>query len=368
MEVVRFTRIDELQEHADAWDRLAADFPFRSWAWLATWWRHYAAIGQLYVLGVFDDGQLVGIAPWYRTTTFQHGRTIRFLGDVEVCSEYGTILCQAGREHVVTDALADWLQRAEGRDHWDVIELSASDPEDRVPAALGQQMAAGGCRLHTQAGQGCWRAALPSNWQDYLRSLSKDRRKKIRRLQRQYIDSGQAVWHTARTPQELAAAQAILIDLHQRRRNALGEPGCFASRRYRAFHEEVLPRLLGESRLGLRWVEFDGRPIAAEYQLLGKDVVYWYQGGIAPEDTDLSPGQISMVFGFRESIEKGYQVIDFLRGDEPYKQQWRAEFHPSVELRIVARRTTSQLRHGIWLTGLDAKQWLKGAMGAMHLR
>lgn len=368
MEVLRFSCLDGLQAHSAAWDRLAADIPFRSWDWLATWWRHYAALGQLYVLGVFDRGDLVGIAPWYRTTTLQHGRTLRFLGDGEVCSEYETILCQPGREYAVIDALVEWLLQPECRDQWDVIELASTDPQDPVPSLLAEQLTERGCGLHSQAGKGCWRAVLPSTWDEFLQGLSRERRKKVRRMQRQYVDSGAAVWHTARTSEQLAFAQDVLIDLHQRRRNALGQSGCFAWTRYRAFHEEVLPRLLQTERLGLRWLEFDDRPIAIEYQLLGKDAVYCYQGGISPEDVRLSPGQIALLFAFKEAIDRGYRIFDFLRGDEPYKHQWRAEFCPNIELRIVADRTSAQFRHGIWLAGLDVKHWLKQTMGVMHLR
>lgn len=366
MEVVRFSNLDELQSHQVVWDQMTGGVPFRSWAWLATWWHHYAAMGQLYVLGVFDHGQLVGIAPWYRTTTLQHGRTLRCLGDGEVCSEYATILCESGVEQAVADALACWLLQVTGSDHWDVIELAPTDPGDLVSSLLAEQMADRGCYLHSTAGHGCWRVVLPSTWDEYLGRLSKERRKKIRRMQRQYVDSGKAVWHTVTTPEQLAVAQRILIDLHQQRRNSLGQPGCFVSPRYHAFHDEVMARLLQQAQLALHWVEFEGRPIAAEYQLLGSDTVYCYQGGIAPKDAHLSPGQIATLFTFKEAIEQGYRILDFLRGNEPYKRQWRAHFRPNVELRIIAGRTSAQLRHGIWLASRDVKHWVKEAIGSIH--
>jgi CelD/BcsL family acetyltransferase involved in cellulose biosynthesis len=367
MEVVRFVNIQELQVHAAAWDRLASGVPFRSWAWLATWWRHYGASSELYVLGVFDHGELVGIAPWYRTVTRQHGRTLRLLGDTEVCSEYGTILCQPGRDQAVAAALADWLLGVGHHDRWDIAEISVTHPDDPMSISFGRQMAERGCRVHSRPGAGCWRVTLPSSWDDYLRLLSRDRRKKLRRMVRKYVDNGRAVWHTADTPEQLAVAQGILIDLHQRRRNTLGQPGCFAWPRYRAFHEEVLPALMRESNLGLHWVEFEGQPIAAEYHLLGHDVLYCYQGGIEPKHARLSPGQIATVFALQRAIEQGFRVFDFLRGDEPYKRHWRARLRQTVELRVVAPRTAARLRHGIWLTGLDLRQWTKDAMGVMHL-
>jgi len=366
MEVVRFSSFDELSAHADVWDHMAVGVPFRSWTWLSTWWRHYSATGQLYVLGVFNRGHLVGIAPWYRSTTFQHGRVLRCLGDGEVCSEYSAILCEPGLEELISGVLGEWLVRARGWDHWDVIQLDSTEQEDLVALSLAEHMAGQGCHLHSRAGQGCWRVALPSTWEDYLDRFSKDRRKKIRRMHRRYIEGGLAILHTVHSPEQLTRAQDILVDLHQRRRNTLGQPGCFASSRFRAFHEDVLPRLLQESRLGLHWVELEGRPIAAEYHLLGDETVYCYQGGIAPEAAGHSPGQIATLFALEQAVENGYRAFDFLRGNEPYKRQWRAEFRPNVELRIIAKRTAAQLRHGIWLAGCDVKHWVKEAMGGVN--
>ncbi len=368
MEVVRFSCLEDLEPHAVAWDRLAMDVPFRTWAWLATWWRHYSPLGQLCVLGVFDGAELIGIAPWYRTQTRLHGQTLRLLGDGEVCSEYGTILHQAGKEHAVAIALTEWLLSAGGEDQWDVVEMASTDWDDPMPAALARLMKERGCQLHSRTGRGCWRAPFPATWEEYLRTLSKERRKKIRRMQRRYVDSGEAVLHTVQDKDQLETAQEILIDLHQRRRNMLGEPGCFASPRYCGFQQDVLPKLLADSRLGLHWVEFEGRPIAAEYHLLGDRIAYCYQGGISPQDMAISPGQIATLLTFKQAIEQGYEAFDLLRGNEPYKRQWRAQFHPSLELRIVACRTAARLRHGIWQAGQDAKQWLKETLETLSMR
>ncbi|MHB8903447.1 MAG: GNAT family N-acetyltransferase [Thermoguttaceae bacterium] len=368
MEVIRFSCFAPLTTHAAAWDRLAAGVPFRSWTWLSTWWRHYGDLGDLYVLGVFDGNRLVGIAPWYRTGTPLHGRTLRLLGDAEVCTEYAAILHEPGREHAVARSIADWLLRTGQTDGWDTIELTTTASDGSLPSTLADRMRQCGCRLHARTGGGCWRAPFPPTWEAYMQSLSKDRRKKIRRIQRRYLDGGKAVLHTARNSEQLDVARTILVDLHQRRRQMLGQSGCFASRRYSDFQADVLPQLLAESRLGLHWVELEGRPIAVEYHLLGNRMVYCYQGGIAPEAAAVSPGQIAMLLTFRQAIESGYEGFDFLRGNEPYKQQWRARFHPSVELRIVAGRPLTQLRHGIWAAGLDVKDWVKEAMGVVGLR
>ena len=51
----------------------------------------------------------------------------------------------------------------------------------------------------------------------------------------------------------------------------------------------------------------------------------------------------------RAAIEQGYRRFDFMRGDEAYKASWGAQPVPTVETRVVARRSSAHLRHTAWL-------------------
>ena len=140
---------------------------------------------------------------------------------------------------------------------------------------------------------------------------------------------------------ELPRAMAILVDLHQRRRKTLGEKGCFASARFAGFYRDVVPELLRRGRVQLYWLEFDGRPAAAEYHLAGDGVLYVYQSGMEPELLEHKPGNLINLMIVRQAIERGYRAYDFLRGDEPYKARFGAQPRPSVELRIVPPRAAA---------------------------
>ena len=109
----------------------------------------------------------------------------------------------------------------------------------------------------------------------WARNLRRD----IRRFERNLFDTGRVVLHRVRRVEELPEAMEILVDLHQRRRKALGEAGCFASARFLAFYRDVVPDLLRRGQLHLYWLELDGRPVAAEYQLAGNGILYKYQAG-----------------------------------------------------------------------------------------
>jgi len=374
MQVKCLSKPEQLAPYADDWDRLSAGVPFRSWTWLSTWWRHYGRSGgasrqrRLYVLATFDPvGTLVGLAPWYLEAGRGKGRTVRMLGGGEVCSDYLGVLCQPGLQEPVTAALAERLTadaRAPGRDprRWDLLELTGVDAADRGVGLLLEQLAQRGNRVDCRPGPNCWRIELPADWNDYLATLSKSHRKQLRRLQRNYLDEGRAVMHSVEHLGDLPEALDILVDLHQRRRQALGEPGCFASARFQAFHREVMPELLRRGQLQLHWLELQRRPAAAEYQLAGSGVVYAYQAGVEPGLLDHQPGRLITLATLRRAIEQGFRAFDLLRGDEPYKAHFRAEPRPGLVVRVVPKRTSARLRHGLWRAGNRVKGWIKGGL------
>ncbi len=381
MEVVRFSSLEQLEPLAADWDRLARRVPFRSWTWLSHWWRHYGGPfedrGQrasLYVLVVYDGGQPVGIAPWYCESCPCQGRVLRFLGLGEVCSEYLSVLCRAEMEQRVAEALAAWLTAAHRPDqpawrpddHWDLLELSGVDVQDAAVLRLTEELELRRNLVHRSVGWNCWRIALPGSWEEFLAKLSKNHRKQLRRRQRTILDGRRDALHCVQQIADLPRAQEVLVDLHQRRHQSRGGRGCFASRRFTAFHYDVMPELLRAGQLQLAWLEVDRRPVVAEYLLTGDGVVYAYQSGISPDALDLAPGSLGNLLMFHWAVDGGYRAFDFLRGDEPYKRHWRARARPTWRVRVVPAQTSARLRHRLWLVGSSMKQWIKTGLPFLH--
>ncbi|MBN1563860.1 MAG: hypothetical protein JXA10_08475, partial [Anaerolineae bacterium] len=76
--------------------------------WLKTWWDVYQP-GTIWALVLRDKaGQLMGIAPWYRTTGDDGMRLIGAIGGVEV-TDYVDVITRQESEEVVYSALGDWL-------------------------------------------------------------------------------------------------------------------------------------------------------------------------------------------------------------------------------------------------------------------
>jgi hypothetical protein len=372
MRTVCISSLDELAPYADAWERLTDGVPFRSWTWLCHWWRHYgprnsheARQVRLAVLCVFDDSEtLVGVAPWYVESSSLQGRVLRPLGSGKVCSEYLSVLCDRAQEEPVVEALAEHLvcsafDNSPGALHWDMLDWDSVDGEDCVVARLMEHLEKAGCTVDRRPGPCCWRLDLPTTWESYVASMGKSQRRTVRRLEREMSEADDLVLHSTLQPGELPRAMDILVDLHQRRRKMLGDEGCFASERFLGFYRDVVPELFRQGRVQIHWLELGGKPIAAEYQLLGNGVIYVYQAGVDPDAMEHEPGNMINVAILRRAIEQGFRAYDFLRGDEQYKSRFRAQPRPSVDYRVAPRRVVPQVRLGLWRAKKGVKQWMK---------
>ncbi len=107
------------------------------------------------------------------------------------------------------------------------------------------------------------------------------------------------------------------------------------------------------------WLELDGKPAAAEYELVGDGVLYAYQAGVNPDVMEHQPGKLINLAILRRAIGQGYRAFDFLRGDEPYKARFGAQPRPQLQWRVVPPRTIAQCRHNLWRAGNNVKQWIK---------
>jgi CelD/BcsL family acetyltransferase involved in cellulose biosynthesis len=374
LEVTRIRDDAELAELRAEWNFLTRGVPFRSWQWLESWWEHFGHEHELYVLQVRErDGSLVGLAPWYLESPRNRLRTIRFLGSEVACTDYMTVLSTVEHEEAVARSMALWLLSAakqsdgERSDRWDILDLDGISTDDAMMRRIAQHLNDGGCATYRRPHENTWKLQLPPSFEAYVGQLSKERRKRARRFVRQATTAG-AVVHLVRDLSDLQQGWQVFVDLHQRRWQSLGQPGCFASEQFTDFLFQAAKRMLEADQLLLRWLELDGHPVAVDFNLCTADTVYAYQSGVDPDKLAYSPGNVLLMSAINEAINEGRRVIDFLRGDETYKASWGAQPFPLQRLRVVADRAAMHFRHGVWLAGMTVREWAKSGLTISGIR
>ncbi len=364
------TTSTELTDLEMPWNILAAGYPMRSWSWLATWWEHYGTPGdrELYLIAVYDEsesgsGALVGLAPWFIEHTHLSGSIIRPLGSGEVCTDHQSLLYRPDQLTSVATHIAEFLTT--NNEDWDQLELRDVDEDDPAIELLIGELEASEALVSGERGMNCWVANLPETWDLYLKSVSQSHRRQLRRCQENMVDSKRSQCHLVTTEAELAEAWPMLVELHQRRRASLGEPGCFASPQFHDFHRDLADRLLARGQLRMSWNELDGVPFTADYHFTSPDTVYTYQSGIDTNRLDNSPGRLAYMRTFQGAIAEGFTKLDFLRGDEPYKAHFRGVAHPMYDYQVFPNRALARCRGHVTLAAKSVKQWVQQGVASV---
>ncbi len=355
---------DQVVAHRDRWNQLAGNRPLQRWEWLGAWAQHYCVgDSSLLVLVVRDADKIIALAPLCIMDRPYFGRTICFLGGGKACTDHMTFLVEPGFEDAAVETIANWLvENRNGDSQWNHCQLIGVDADDAIMQKFNQAMTDVGCHLDTRPGQPCYGVDLPDTIEEYTSRRSKNGKRDTNKIKRQ-LNNGTCEIFTPTTRSELEQYWDKFVELHQMRRDMLGEDGCFAHSKFGEFLWDASCRLLDAGLLRMPFVLIDGEPVSVQYSVVAEDRWLFYQSGMNPGYQKNSPGQVVLYHAICESIQSGHKYFDMMRGDEPYKLRWRAEMVSTTEIRIAAPQIYAQLKQRAWQWRKKAKAWAKERLG-----
>jgi CelD/BcsL family acetyltransferase involved in cellulose biosynthesis len=341
---------------AEQWRALSAVSPSAcptlDYYWLRTWWDVYGGVYSqaedgLRIVTCRRGGRLVAALPLYDrrpARAWNGGRRLGFIGTgeserEEICSDYLDLLYRPEDREEATAGVWKLLVVALAGEY-DFLELTdVSDTSPLVQWARGD-----GARRHAEVSPrgACPIADLSGGFEAYLGRLSANTRQQCRRLMRQ-ADEAKVVFEVANESTRDEFFEQ-LVELHQRRWQGDGKPGCFSAERFARFHRELIMKWLPEGRAVLSRLSLAGRPIAVKYGFVLNGKYDFYQSGVLADDAAVlkSPGVVSFMYLMRHLAGQGVKTFDFLRGSSSYKQRLATTAQPLVQVRVV---------RGTWRSG-----------------
>ncbi|HEV2754200.1 MAG TPA: GNAT family N-acetyltransferase [Actinomycetota bacterium] len=315
-----------------AWPELLARDPdrhvFATPEWNRVWWEEFAGDKELVVLEVRRDDATLAILPLYRK--HEDGRKVlRFVGGIDLTDYLGPISAADDRRDAA-GALVEWLH--EGSVDWD--ELDAHNMP--VPLGFAEFLVerADTCDFRFALDQEETAAVLPlpPDWEAYLASLDSKERHELKRKRRRLArDHPDAVFRTA-TAETLEGDLKTFVDMH---RGAEGHKGHFMKPEVATFFERVARAFMPLGWLRLDFLEVGGRALASTFGFELDGVFYLYNSAYEPEAARLSPGLMLVSELVKETIDRGFEKFDFLRGPERYKYQLGSQAVPLNNVRVI---------------------------------
>jgi hypothetical protein len=350
-----------LERNRNQWDQVAGQFPFFQWSWLGNWFKHLGTELKLAVVVACDEhDQWLGIAPWCIDATNPLVIKLRFLGSGDACTDYMNLICSDEHYRDFSSLASDWLveniNQPETLGRIDVVELEGITPTNSNSQFFCDLLDAHGLNSHKTDLEGGWVVDLPETWAELNATFSKSMRRKTKKATSRVTDEATQVLSTRDVPFE--ELWNTFTELHQKRREMLEQPGCFADHRFESFLRAAAHDLIKESKAELLVILFEGTPLASMLLLNDEDTVYTYQNGMDIDRLNLEPGYQVCFAAISRSIEQGFKRVDFLRGDEAYKTRWNTTRIPLERKRYIPQTTLAKFKHGIWLTGRSIKHYV----------
>lgn len=374
--IVAYRHAESLFTPAHAWDTLSGGVPFRQTIWLQAWWNQFAGKGEFLFVVVHDENdRMCGVLPLQRNGR----RGWQTIADGRVCTDHVSLLTHPENRVIVAEAIADFLveNAVDPELGWDRLTFHgtlAGDPTMQMLVENLQQRSAA-TRISTRINS--WFLACDENWESYLTTCSRRTRRRYRDMIKVFESDAPDRLAVRMAEDETGVIEAVqtLVDLHQSHWQSKGEPGTYADTGMKefvlaaaieAFHRDqlLLPMVVRiDPETGKE------QPIAAQLNFIGEDRrLYCYSTAADYHFSDLSPGSMLNVFMLKYAHDHGCTGIDYMRGDEPYKQRLHATPIPVLDIEIAAPTLRGQINLRLRDCSSACKQFLRRRLGRAPVR
>ena len=352
--------IDSLLEDTQQWNSLSRGVPFRETPWLGNWWRTFGHDRVAHLLVARDDsGTIRGLLPLYVPARASSDSTLAAIGEGEACTDYISVLAAEPDAIAVAEAFGRHLVATAGDSQygWSLLDLDGVVEGDNVMQALVDTVSRAGAAVHAQSRMSTWVRPVERSWEDHLKTHGKTRRRKMRRWSDKYGEGKEMECVIAETHSHADLLLDRLIEMHQRRWNEVGEDGSYADHEFCLFIRDAAHELLDAGQLYLKALRHNGKLISAELNIIGANrILYSYSSGFDLDHAEVEPGRVLNVDTLQHLYRMNLAGIDFMRGDEKYKQNLSTESRRVLRLRIVAPSWLPKLRHAMWRTQFSLRQ------------
>lgn len=295
-----------------------------TWQWVSIWYKHFYDEGELWLMEARQDTRLVGIAPMMKINISPKlgiGWTrIEFIGSSHFHENLDFIVEPGYEELVIPRFLETLFQH---RKKWDTLHLSSIiEPKTlEILDSSGYDW-----RINAKLEMVSPYAKLPSDSETWMKSLSRNRRWKLRRQVKMLDEEFPDNWSLKRVTESKQIDETLdyLVQLHQAKWENIGKPGAFHYGDWLDYYRELIHQFSEEGWLRLYRMDINQKPAAILYTYHYRGRAYNQISGIDESLTDVPIGHVMTRHSIEEAIRDNIEEYSFMWGQEPYKYSFGA--------------------------------------------
>lgn len=319
--------VDEILSLEPDWEGLVGAggrcAPFVQPAYVALWLKVLGKVAEPRAITAWKGRSLIGYAP-FMLTTDNFGpfsvATLKFIGNNTGLPGdvlYGDIVAPEPPEEVVRAILSHVRAKWELA-KWDLGFLHPSSPTNRHAREilnLGEDDA-----RFLQA-QPYVRLDLPSDWDAYVRGLTRNTRQSFRRQVRKLEDLGSVQTRVDREPERVSLRVRELMGNHERYWKGTPKEGWFGDEEVHRFLASAAKLLAGRGQFIAFTLELDSTPIAWNVGAFDGSRYFEQMLSFDRSHAALSPGMVLSVSLIRQLLRAGGSCVELGPGFDQRKQR-----------------------------------------------
>jgi CelD/BcsL family acetyltransferase involved in cellulose biosynthesis len=329
------TSFDTLEPLAPVWNELVVagvtNAPFLRYEHLSTWWSTRGGgewpEAELAVVTASERGELIGIAPLFRTDT-----RLMLLGSIEI-SDYLDLIVRPEHHAIFVPALLEWLDKTYPQP-WSLLDW-VNLPEDSITLTeLRAVSAKCGWTFAEEIYQPSPFIPLPGDFEAYLNGIDKKQRHEIRRKMRRAEESGRGVrWYIADDESKLDSEMDAFLALMAHD----PEKDKFLTDVMRKQMKASVHAAFRAGYLQLAFLEVDGEKACAYLNFDYDNKIWVYNSGLDRRFMDLSVGWVLLGYLLEWANNHKRAEFDFLRGDEDYKYKFGGQKRHVMRVKVARK-------------------------------
>ncbi len=320
------TTLDEFMRLKPLWDKYLESVqsyaPFFCHDWFKLWLDHFYENQTLLILLLFEENELVAIAPLQITSDTLRGvtvRTVSLIGNVYSPIRYFLLRPYDDERKIGLIVRIFDFFRSQFCD-WDVMDLYPIAEEDGAFVVLKEAVRQSGLHYDDAFAFGDqYLDGINFSGDDYFNSLPKKIRKDVPYCKRRLMKNGELEFKVVTTPDMIDLSMDHYYEVYSKSWQQSEGVGP-------TFHRDLAKMAAAKGWLRLGILFFNKAPIASQFWLYCNSYAYILKTAYDQEFKKYSPGKILTVEMMKYVIDVDKVAsIDYLHGDESYKKDWTSK-------------------------------------------